>query len=109
MGQSPPPLGRWTPREADDACELVRHGRANECHKREGADDADQEKAIRKTHMTFREAATIANQSNAGALWLTHFSPAVADPNEFLGNATAVFPETTIGFSSLETTLAFED
>ncbi len=72
-------------------------------------DDADQEKAIEKTHMTFREAATIAKESDAGELWLTHFSPAVADPSAFLENATAVFPNTTIGYSGLETTIAFED
>lgn len=72
-------------------------------------DDADQEKAIAKTHMTFREAATIARDANARALWLTHFSPAVADPDLYLGNATSVFPNTTVGYSGLETTLAFPD
>lgn len=72
-------------------------------------DDADLEKAIPKTHMTFREAATIARDARAGALWLTHFSPAVADPSLYLGNATAVFPNTTIGYSGLETTLAFPE
>jgi len=72
-------------------------------------DDADQEKAIQKTHMTFREAASIAKESQAEALWLTHFSPAVDDPNHYLDNATGVFPQTTVGYSGLETTLAFED
>ena len=72
-------------------------------------DDADLEKAIPKTHMTFREAATIARDADAGALWLTHFSPAVSDPGLFLGNATSVFPNTTVGYSGLETTLAFPD
>lgn len=72
-------------------------------------DDGDREKAIQKTHMTFREAATIARESGAAALWLTHFSPAVAEPSHFLGNATAVFPNATIGYSGLETTLAFPD
>lgn len=72
-------------------------------------DDADLEKAIVKTHMTFREAATIAREADAHALWLTHFSPAVADPDLFLGNATAVFPETTVGHAGLQTTLAFVD
>ncbi len=72
-------------------------------------DDADQEKAIQKTHMTFREAASIAKESQAEALWLTHFSPAVDDPNHYLDNARGVFPQTTVGYSGLETTLAFED
>lgn len=72
-------------------------------------DDADLEKAINKTHMTFREAATIARDAQAGALWLTHFSPAVADPELFLGNAASVFPHTKVGFSGLSTTLAFPE
>jgi ribonuclease Z len=72
-------------------------------------DDADMEKAVSHTHMTFREAATIARDAGAHELWLTHFSPAVADPGLFLGNATAVFPGTTIGYSGLETTIAFTD
>ncbi len=72
-------------------------------------DDGDHEKAIQKTHMTFREAATIARESDAGELWLTHFSPSVAEPRDFLHNATEVFPNTTIGFTGLETTLSFPD
>jgi ribonuclease Z len=72
-------------------------------------DDADQEKAVRKTHMTFREAATIAKESNARELWLTHFSPAVENPRAFLSNATQIFSRTTLGYSGLETTLAFEN
>jgi len=70
-------------------------------------DDADQKKAVAKTHMTFREAATVARDANVHALWLTHFSPAVADPDLYLGNATSVFPDTTVGYSGLETTLSF--
>ncbi len=72
-------------------------------------DDADLEKAIRNMHMTFREAATIARDAAAHRLWLTHFSPAVSDPACYLDNATAVFPQTTIGYSGLETSLAFSD
>ena len=72
-------------------------------------DDAHLEKAIVNKHMTFREAATIARDAGAHALWLTHFSPAVDDPELFSGNATSVFPNTTIGYSGLETTLAFRD
>jgi ribonuclease Z len=72
-------------------------------------DDADQDKAIQKTHMTFREAATIARECDAEALWLTHFSPALEEPAAFLGNATEVFSNTTVGYTGLETTLAFED
>jgi ribonuclease Z len=66
-------------------------------------------KAIDKRHMVFSEAATIASDANAKALWLTHFSPAMLAPEEFLPVATAIFPDSTIGYSGLTTTLSFED
>ena len=72
-------------------------------------DSADQPKAIERGHMTFREAASLARAAGAGALWLTHFSPALADPPAYLPEATAVFPATTIGYSGLTTTLSFID
>lgn len=70
-------------------------------------DSDDQGKAIERKHMTFAEAATLASESAAGALWLTHFSPAVEDPYQWLANATDIFPRTTIGYSGLEATIAF--
>ncbi|HEU5430962.1 MAG TPA: ribonuclease Z [Thermomicrobiales bacterium] len=72
-------------------------------------DPADAEKAAVNTHMTFREAATLARESEARRLWLTHFSPGLSDPDAFAPEATAIFPETTVGFSGLQTTLNFDD
>jgi ribonuclease Z len=72
-------------------------------------DSADLPKAIERGHMTFREAATLAREAEVGALWLTHFSPALEDPPVYLPEATAVFPATTIGRSGLTTTLSFSD
>jgi ribonuclease Z len=72
-------------------------------------DSADQQKAIDRKHMTFAEAANLAKSANAGALWLTHFSPAVDNPLLFRDNATNIFPNTTIGFSGLSATLTFSD
>ena len=70
-------------------------------------DSADLQKAIARKHMTFAEAATLARDADAAALWLTHFSPAVHDPHEWVHNATVIFPQTTIGYSGLEGTIAF--
>jgi ribonuclease Z len=72
-------------------------------------DSAMHDKAIAHKHMTFAEAATIARDAGARALWLTHFSPGMERPEEFLANATAIFPNTIIGYTGLTTTLAFED
>lgn len=70
-------------------------------------DSADAHKALDKKHMTFAEAAELARDSSAGALWLTHFSPAVHNPYDWLHNATAIFPHSTIGYSGMEATLSF--
>jgi ribonuclease Z len=72
-------------------------------------DSADIEKAIRNKHMTFAEAATVARSANANSLLLTHFSPAMEKPEEFLNNATAIFPETTIAKTGLTIRLTFPD
>lgn len=72
-------------------------------------DTALLDKAISHKHMIFAEAATIARDAGANALWLTHFSHAMEHPEEFLPYAAEIFPNTTIGVSGLSTTLSFED
>jgi ribonuclease Z len=64
-------------------------------------DDADADKAAAHGHMTFREAATLAHGADAGALWLTHFGVGLTDPAQWLENARAVFPATTLGAAGL--------
>lgn len=70
-------------------------------------DDADLAKAVDKKHMIFSEAATIARDAGAGALWLTHFSPAMDDPEAYRHVAAAIFPNVTVGYSGLTTSLTF--
>ena len=70
-------------------------------------DDADQENAVRNKHMTFREAATIARDADAGSLVLTHFSPKIASPEEWIGNATAVFEPVELTYSGWTRTLNY--
>ncbi len=72
-------------------------------------DPADGEKAVKWGHMTFAEAATLAREARTGALWLTHFSPALTDPALFLEQATRHFAATTLGVTGLTTTLNFPD
>ncbi len=70
-------------------------------------DDANQAKAAAYTHMTFREAATLARDAGVGQLWLTHFSPSVSNPDEFAGNAREEFAETIVGHDGLSIRLSF--
>lgn len=60
----------------------------------EGLYGSDAEKAHEKGHMVFHEAAELARQAGAKRLWLTHYSPALTDPQEALPAARTVFPET---------------
>jgi ribonuclease Z len=71
-------------------------------------DDADTPKAIENGHMTFREAATLARDANAGALWLTHFGAGMPRPEEWARNARDVFPHTVIGEAGLVAQLTFD-
>ncbi len=72
-------------------------------------DSLDIDKAIANKHMTFKEAAELAHCSKVYELLLTHFSPAMLDPNEFINEATTVFPNTIIGEDRLVKTLKFSE
>jgi ribonuclease Z len=60
-------------------------------------------------HMTFGEAAKIAKAANVSELWLTHFSPALPDPYNYIQEASNIFPNTVIGKDRMTKTLAFLD
>ena len=68
-----------------------------------------QEKAAAHKHMSFQEAATIAKEAQAKELWLTHFSPAMPDPQQYLHEAAKIFPNTVIGRDRMTKTLIFEE
>lgn len=72
-------------------------------------DDEDLEKAIENKHMTFSEAAKIAHEGNVKELILTHFSPAMDYPEEFINNATDIFSNTIIGYDRLVRNLKFPE
>ncbi|SHK53985.1 ribonuclease Z [Clostridium cavendishii DSM 21758] len=70
-------------------------------------DDLDIEKAIKNKHMTFREAATLAKKGEVKKLLLTHFSPAMIEPNEYIDNAKSVFEQSFLGEDRLIENLKF--
>jgi ribonuclease Z len=72
-------------------------------------DPEKQAKAAAHMHMSFREAAQIAREGNVKELWLTHYSPALPDPWNYLHHATAIFNNTKTGKDRLATTLKFEE
>jgi ribonuclease Z len=70
-------------------------------------DDSDIGKALASKHMTFREAARLARDGCVKELLLTHFSPSMEDPAEYLANAQEVFENTTIGTDRMVRELNF--
>ena len=72
-------------------------------------DPAKQDKAIENMHMTFEEAATLAREARPKALWLTHYSPSLDDPEEYIDRARAIFPETVAGTNGMTATLRFDE
>ena len=60
-------------------------------------DDAQYDNAVGKMHMIFSEAANIALEANVKELWLTHFSPSMPEPEQFIDTAKNIFQNTVIG------------
>lgn len=67
------------------------------------------DKAIENKHMIFSEAAQIAKDANVNELWLTHFSPALTEPNEFIENAASIFKNTVVGYDRMVKTILFQN
>ena len=72
-------------------------------------DDEMLEQAAEKMHMIFREAASLARDGEVDELWLTHFSPAMTDPENYIEFARRVFPNAHVGRDRMTKTLRFAD
>ena len=72
-------------------------------------DDDDINKAKDNKHMLFREAATLAKNSNVKELWLTHFSPSMEDESIYLDNAKKIFDNTKLGYDRVQKQLKYEE
>ena len=60
-------------------------------------------------HMMIQEAAQIAKEADVKEMWLTHYSPSLVHPEEFLKEAKQIYPNTVLGKDGLSTELDFED
>lgn len=78
------------------------------CEGMYGEDDKDA-KAREYKHMTFREAAEIAAKAQPEELWLTHYSPSLVRPDEFLDKARSIFARTKTARDGWCKTLLFEE
>lgn len=77
----------------------------------EGIYGEDEKLATAKEHkhMIFSEAARLALEGGVKKLWLTHYSPALVNPGEFVNVARGIFPESYAGYDRIACTIHFED
>jgi ribonuclease Z len=72
-------------------------------------DEDDAAKAEQKKHMMFSEAGLLAKQGNVGELWLTHYSPSLTEPEEYIEVARSIFANTVAGRDLLAKTIKYKD
>lgn len=68
-----------------------------------------QEKAEEKKHMTFLEAAHIAREAGVGEMWLTHYSPSLLYPEDYMKPVRKIFPQAFPGKDRKSCTLEFPE
>lgn len=66
-------------------------------------------KAAEYKHMTFYEAARLAKAADVKEMWLTHYSPSLPHPEEYMDGVRAIFPRAKAGRDRMSVTLSFED
>ena len=65
-------------------------------------------KAVEYKHMTFYEAAHLAKDAQVKEMWLTHYSPSLTRPEEYMDELRRIFPEAKSGKDRMSRELAFE-
>ncbi|MCR4762547.1 MAG: ribonuclease Z [Lachnospiraceae bacterium] len=78
------------------------------CEGMYGEPDKDAQ-AREKKHMTFTEAAELAKKAQVKELWLTHYSPSLNHPADYLHRAKAVFPNTVAAKDGRSVDLLFTE
>ena len=73
---------------------IVKHAPGSDLFICEGmyGEDDKLEKAKGYKHMTFREAAALARDAGVKEMWLTHYSPSLNRPDEFIDKVREIFP-----------------
>ncbi len=67
------------------------------------------DKAKEHRHMTFSEAAQLAKEANVKEMWLTHYSPSLFKPKEYIQNAKSIFPASHAAKDGRTIDLCFEE
>lgn len=78
------------------------------CEGMYGEPDKDA-KAVEYKHMTFKEAAMIAAKAQPKEMWLTHYSPSLIRPADYMDTVTSIFENAHPGKDGMSVDLLFED
>lgn len=78
------------------------------CEGMYGEKDKDA-KASEYKHMTFYEAADLARCAEVEELWLTHYSPSLTRPEEYMDAVRTIFPNAKAGKDGMSTELVFSE
>ena len=68
-----------------------------------------QQKAKEYKHMTFYEAAELAKKAAVKELWLTHYSPSLTRPEEYMPDVRKIFPAAVAAKDGRSADLMFEE
>lgn len=66
-------------------------------------------KAAEYKHMTFYEAAELARETQVVEMWLTHYSPSLTRPEQYMDEVKKIFPAAKAGKDGMSAELMFED
>ena len=66
-------------------------------------------KAAEYKHMTFYEAAELAKEAGVKEMWLTHYSPSLTRPEEYMDEVRKIFPEAKAGKDKMSAEMKFEE
>ena len=72
-------------------------------------EDGKDDKAKEHRHMTFYEAAKLAREARPKRFWLTHYSPSLNRPDEFMEAVRDIYPLAEPGKDGKNIVLDFED
>lgn len=71
--------------------------------------DKNEIEAYDKMHSSIKTTMDIAKRANVSNLWLTHYSPRLRNPENYINAINSFFPRTQLGVDLMHTTLKFED
>lgn len=66
-------------------------------------------KAKEYKHMTFYEAADMAKRAEVAQMWLTHYSPSLMRPEEYMKDVRTIFPNSVAAKDGMSVELKFEE